>query len=394
MPEFVYVGRLPNGHQIVGQLTAGSAKEAELLVRRRGVTPKKISWALPFGSKKPSMRDLATFTGQLASLTSAGVRIDEAIMSIAPQFRPPFANTLLEVARDFRDGLNFGDAMARHPDMFDRFLIGIIDAGAKSGKLESSLRLANAFLKRQHGVVAKIKKAVTYPLISLVVAIIVAFFLMIYIVPQFASMLQDLGGKLPIVTVILLSTSSFLQRYWLFVLLAIALLGYGFTVWKRGPGKPVWDRLLLKIPTVRNIVRLQILQLITRMWPMITYSKLSHADAIKMIANMIDNVYYRRALEEIPKNINRGAALAEAFDRYPQYFPTNLVAYIRAGADSGKLDETLAEAASFFEEDLDATVDQLQSVLEPVMMLLIGGIVVVIIMGVILPYFKIAGNIK
>ncbi len=394
MGTFAYKARMANGQEISGTVDAKTPGEAMMILRRRQLTPLKVSPAISLGKRNPSMRELAAFTGQLVSFASAGIDLPEAITATAMQFKPHFRDVLLEVARNVSAGMTLSAAMRKHPKVFGELLTGLVAAGEATGTFVPALQHATRYLKKQHSMTSKIKRALTYPVFSLIVAVVIAYGLMVFIVPQFAQMLTDVGGRLPLITTVLLALSSFMRSNSLWILLAAAALYYAFNRWRTGSGKPVWDRLLLKMPIVGPIVRLQILQQLTRLWPLLARSSANHDTALEKIAHSIANVHYQNALLEIARMIQRGHDLPDAFARHPTFFPVSLVAYIRAGSDSGRLADTLEEAADFVEEDLDARIESLQSVLEPIMMVVIGVIVMTIIMGVLLPFLQIAAQIK
>lgn len=394
MATFAYKARMPDGQEISGIVDAKSPTEAMMILRRRRLTPLKVSPAVSFGRRNPSMRELAAFTGQLASFAAAGINLPEAIMATAMQFKPYFRDVLFEVAHNVSAGMPLSAAMGKHPKVFGELLIGLVAAGEATGTFVPALQHATRYLKKQHSMASKIKQALTYPAFSLVVAIVIAYGLMVFIVPQFAQMLTDVGGRLPLITTVLLAMSNFMRSNSLWILLVVIALYYAFNRWRTGSGKPIWDQFLLRMPIVGPIVRLQNLQQLTRLWPLLARSSANHDTALERIAHSSTNVHYQKALLEIARMIQHGRELPDAFAKYPTFFPVNLIAYIRAGSDSGRLPDTLEEAADFIEDDLDARVASLKSSLEPIMMVVIGVIVMTIIMGVLLPFLQIAAQIK
>ncbi len=389
MPTYAYQAVTSSGRIDKGTIKASSVEEARILLYEQGLTPQKITRSISFGERLPSRRDLATFAAQFAAMHKASIKIPTILDSIAPQFSSGFRQAILSVSRDVTNGLGLAEAMERHKRYFGELLISLVRAGESTSQLDPFMMSAAYYLKKAHVTSGKIRGALTYPLISLAVALIVAYSLMIFIVPQFANMLTDTGAELPMLTKIVLAASNFLRKNFLLLLASIVALTYLFSWWKRGPGKKVFDHLVLKIPGIGPILRLQILSQIARLWALMDMANIKQQDALIQVANSIQNYHYSNAIKEIQDAVvNQGASIGDAFERYPHLFPTTLIAYIRTGVKSSTISEVLSQAAEFFEEEMDALIGSLESILEPAMMLFIGAIVLVIILAVLLPYFK------
>lgn len=391
MPRYAYVAQTNTGRTIKGVLEAPNEREARAVLARRGLISRSITPALTLlPPRPPNKRALAAFAIQLGSMLAGSVPLQDALEALAPSFRGELREAIYDLTAAVRSGTPLSQAMERRKRIFGDLLVGLAAAGEASGNQAEFLKSAGQYLKWAHITASKIRSALAYPAFTLAIALLVAYGLMVYIVPQFGEMLRETGTTLPLLTVIMLTLSDLASRYALVVLILLGVGLYFFNRWRLGPGKPTFDAAVLKLPLVGHLLQAQILAQLARLWALMDRSQIELLKVLEKLEGAVGNHVYQVALRDIRESVRQGTAIDDAFLRYEELFTPMLIAYIKTGATSSRLHDNLSSAAEFYEEDLNSGVETLRSSLEPVLLVFIGGIVLVILLSVLLPYFRLA----
>jgi len=379
---FIYRGKNRKGEKVDGELRANNLAGAKSLLRKQGIIStsiKKKAQPLFSRPKKIVPADIAVFTRQLATMMKAGVPLVQSFDIVADGCDKPLMKELIHEIRDtVAAGGGFANALRKHPRQFDDLFCSLVESGETAGALETMLDRVATYKEKTEQLKAKIKKALTYPLAVLVVAVIVTAILLIKVVPIFAETFSGFGADLPAFTLFVLGLSEALQNSWIMVLLVIGASLIGFREARfRSKKFAYWvDKYMLKLPVVGNIIARFARTLAT------TFSAgVPIVDALQSVAGAAGNQLYANAIMEVRGEVMTGIQLQQAL-KSRKLFPTLLYQMTAIGEESGALDEMLEKAALHYEEAVDNAVDNLTSLLEPLIMavlgVLVGGLLIAI----------------
>src|SRR5215217_2405439 len=362
-------------------------------VKEQSVAQKDI--LAPFKGIK--LADLVVFSRQLATMINAGLPIVRALYILSEQTENPKLNdVVVAVRKDVEAGLSLSEALEKHPKVFSRLYVEMVKAGEVGGILDGVLlRLADQ-LERDQDLRRKVKSAMTYPVVVLVFAILAASFMLMFIVPVFATMFQDLGGTLPLPTRICMIISDILTSIWgVFVYAGMALAVVMFLRWKKTEkGRKVWGRAVLRIPAkIGDVVRKVALARFARTLGTLSAAGVPILQAIEITATSSGNWVVEKALLKSRDAIREGIPLYKPLEEEP-VFPPMVTRMIAVGEETGDIDGMLTKIAEFYESEVDAAVKALTSIIEPIMVVVVGGIVGAIVISMYLPMFKIFKLIK
>jgi type IV pilus assembly protein PilC len=338
---------------------------------------------------------VAVFSRQFATMINSGLSLIRALAILADQTEnPQLAKVAGEVRLDVERGASLSVALGRHPKVFNHLYIAMVKSGEAGGVLDAVLtRLANT-IEKQVELRRKVRSAMTYPIVVLVICSVIATAMLLLIVPQFKAIYADLGGTLPLPTRILISVSEMLQKFFpIFVLLG----GVGFFLfrkWCRSPqGKPKWDAFKLRLPVAGMLVRKTALARFSRTLAALTRSGVGILEALEIVAETAGNEVVSTAVRDTSGAVKRGDTLARPLSQH-EVFPPMVVQMIAVGEETGALDEMLDKIADFYDQEVSATVDALTSLIEPMLICLMGVIVGGMIISLYLPMFNIIKLIK
>src|ERR687898_7342 len=338
------------------------------------------------------LADLVVFSRQLATMINAGLSIVRALYILSEQTEnPKLKDVVVAVRKDVEAGLSLSEALERHPKVFSRLYVEMVKAGEVGGILDGVLlRLADQ-LERDQDLRRKIRAALTYPAVVLVLAILVTSFMLIFIVPVFARMFQDFGGTLPLPTRVCMFLSNILTSFWGILVYAAMGLGiYLFFRWKKTEnGRKVWGRAVLRIPAkIGDVVKKATLARFARTLGTLSAAGVPILQAIEITATSSGNWVVENALLKSRDAIREGLPIYKPLEDEP-VFPPMVIRMIAVGEETGDIDGMLGKIADFYESEVDATVKALTSIIEPLMIVVVGGIVGGIIIAMYLPMFKI-----
>ncbi|ARS47611.1 type II secretion system protein F [Ectopseudomonas mendocina] len=394
---FVWEGTDRRGGKVKGELSGQNQALVKAQLRKQGINPTKVrpksSFSLGKG-KKIKPLDIALFTRQMATMMKAGVPLLQSFDIIAEGFDNPNMRKLVEdLKQEVAAGNSFASALRKQPKYFDDLYCNLVDSGEQSGALETLLDRVATYKEKTEALKAKIKKALTYPTAVVVVAIVVSAILLIKVVPAFESVFSGFGAELPAFTQMVVGLSEVLREWWVFALLGIFVLGY---VLKEAnlrsetfrDGK---DRLLLKVPIVGEILYKSSVARFARTLSTTFAAGVPLVDALDSVAGATGNVKFRNAVNQIKNDVSSGTQLNFSM-RSTNVFPTMAVQMTAIGEESGSLDEMLAKVATFYEDEVDHMVDNLSSLMEPMIMAVLGVVVGGLVIAMYLPIFQL-GNV-
>jgi type IV pilus assembly protein PilC len=342
--------------------------------------------------KKVKLRDLVVFSRQLATLINAGLPIVRAFYVLTEQTeKKQLKDTIDYVRKDVEAGLSLSEALEKHPKIFNRLYVEMIRAGEIGGMLDGVLLRIADQLEKEADLRRKVKSAMIYPLFVVGFALLTLTFLLIFIVPIFAGLFEDLGGTLPLLTRIVLSVSNILTSLWgILVYLALGVAFYLFLRWKKTEaGRKVWGRFSLRIPLkIGNVVQNVALARFARTLGTLSAAGVPILQALEITATSSGNWVVEKALLKSRDAIREGIPIYKPLESEP-IFPPMITRMIAVGEETGDIDGMLQKIGEFYESEVDATVKALTSIMEPVMIVVVGGIVGIIVIAMYLPMFKI-----
>ena len=399
MPLFVWKGRTATGAAASGEIAASSQADVVAALRQKKIIPTSIKVkeekkGLGLFGIRVSRRALAVFTRQFATMLNAGLPLLSCLEILAKQTESQALRRVLgEVRTDVEGGLSLADALRRQPKVFDNLYVNMVESGETGGALDVILvRLAN-YLEKAAALVRKIRGAMIYPIIILAVAILAIAILLIFVIPIFAQMFEGVGAELPPMTRLVVGMSNFL-KVWALPLLIIFIAF--FTIIRRWhkteSGAKAIDPILLKLPVFGNLLRKQAIARLSRTLSTLLSSGVPIIDALEITAKSSGNWVVEDAVLKARSSIKGGENIADPLTK-TSVFPPMVTQMIAIGEASGGLDEMLAKVADFYDAEVDQAVENLTSALEPVIMVVLGGVVGFIVISMYLPIFQLAGTI-
>jgi general secretion pathway protein F len=400
MPVFAYRGLASNGRSVAGVVDADSVRTARGKLRDRGIFPtdlaeeeaavkRRLSDYLPSFGRRIPPSELSLLTRQLSSLLGAGVQLVDALAALADQSARPLTKRLLSQIRErVREGTSLGDALAGHPETFSDLYIGMVRAGEAAGALETVLNRVADFSESQAEFKAKVTHALTYPIIMVCVGGAIMFFLMGYVVPQVATIFQQNNAALPLPTVILITMSNFISGYWMFLLLLIVgtIAGIVYALSTRS-GRRFYDTWLLRMPYVGGTVTRVLCARFSRTLATMLQSGVQLLPALASVKHVVTNVLLADAVEESRTSIREGHGMTHPLAQ-SGLFPPLLVEMIRVGERTGEVESMLERVADTYEREVERSLNQLTTLLEPLMTLAMAGIILFMMLAILLPIFQ------
>jgi general secretion pathway protein F len=388
---------------VTGVIDADSPKGARLLLRRTGIFPTALSEerATPTASpvnpesgvtrlfERVPARELALFTRQLATLTKAGLPLIEGLSTLIEQMEHAALHRVLaHVRQQVREGRALADALQAHPRVFSSIYVNMVRAGEESGTLDTVLARLADYSEDQARLLRTVQSALTYPLLMVAVASAILLFLLAYVVPQVTRIFSETGQKLPVATRLLIGLSSTLADYWwLFLVIGASGMLIGARLLRTATGREWYDRLLLRLPWVGRLLQRLSVARVARTLGTLLASGVPLLSALGIVSHLVSNTLLRRALEEARASVQEGESLATPLKRCG-LFPAMFIQMIIVGERSGELEELLSRAAEAYDEEVATALARLTSLLEPLTILVMGGVVLFIVLAILLPIFE------
>jgi len=391
---YVWKGKTSAGEKVTGESTVENRRELNNVLRKRRVIATDVKERKGKGKGKGKRgtiktNDLAIFTRQFATMINAGLPIVQCLDTLSKQVtKERFRDVLLQVMKDVESGSTLAEAMAKHKTIFPDLYVSMVEAGESGGILDVILQRLSVFLEKLDALKRKVKTAMMYPSVVLSVAILATVFLLLFIIPTFANMFSEYGGILPLPTRIVMGLSSFLRGQWYILVAAIAGTVFGLRRYRASEkGRLKTDAFLLKVPAIGDIIRKAAVARFTRTLGTLISSGVPILDGLAITARTAGNQVVHNAVVATRVSIREGQTIAEPL-RQSEVFPPMVVQMISIGEETGALDEMLEKIADFYEEEVDTAVDGLTSIIEPIMIVVMGGIVGGMVVAMYLPIFK------
>lgn len=391
---FLWQGTNKQGKPVKGETKGSSVALVKAELRRQGINPgvvKKKQKPLFAPRKKAILtRDVAIFARQLATMMAAGVPLVQSFEIVARGHEnPSMQELLLNIKAEIEGGSTLAEALAKHPRQFDALFCNLVHAGEQAGILENLLGRLATYMEKTESIKKKIKKALFYPAAVVVVAFIITTILMIFVIPQFEELFKGYGADLPALTKVVIELSRIFQEYWWAIFGTIAGLILIFKKLKENskPFNRLLDRVSLKIPVVGDILFKAIIARFARTLSTMFSAGVPLIEAMSTVAGTVGNSVYGDAIMQMRDEVATGQQLQVCM-RQATLFPNMVVQMVAIGEETGSLDGMLSKVADFYEEEVDSMVDGLTSLLEPLIMAVLGGIVGTLVIAMYLPIFK------
>ncbi len=392
MVTFSYVVVDSKGKEKKGTLEAKDRAAAAAILRAQGYTlidlreASMLEQDVSIFEKKPKPRELAIFCRQFLSILSAGVTMVKALSMLTLQTNNKMLRAAIDDCRqEIEKGTSLADAMRRHKSVFSDFFITLVAAGEASGSLEVSLERMGTQVEKEAKLKDSIQKAATYPIIVCVVAVAVIIVLLTFVVPQFESMLTDLGSELPALTVFVVNASEFIVQKW-YILLGIVILAVMFIsrFKKTDLGKHFFGKIVMKIPVVGDLTTKTASARMARTLSTLMAAGIPLIDAIQIVSETMTNIHYKEALLQAKDEVAMGAPLSECIER-SGIFPALVHQMINVGEETGEIDKMLTKLAEYYEDEVETATAKLMTLLEPLIIIALALTVGVIILAVLMP---------
>ncbi|NHA16041.1 type II secretion system F family protein [Thioalkalivibrio sp. XN279] len=389
---FSWQGKDAKGTLVKGTLVAVNDAAVRASLRRQGLVPIQIRRQSTLFQKRSKItsEDIAIFSRQLATMMQAGIPLVQAFDIVANGHENPGMQKLLSAIKvDIESGTTLADALAKHPIYFDDLFVNLVSAGEQSGALETLLDKIAIYKEKTEAIKKKIKKALTYPTAVLVVAFIVTAVLLVFVIPQFESLFQGFGADLPAFTRMVIDVSLFVRSNGVFIVIALVAAASAFGYFKKRSRKfnHFLDKLILRVPVIGEIIRKAAIARFTRTLSTMFAAGVPLVEALESVAGATGNIVYQVATLEIRTEVATGTRLQRAMEA-TELFPNMVIQMVAVGEESGSLDEMCGKVADFYERDVDDAVDNLSSLLEPMIMAILGILVGGLVIAMYLPIFK------
>ena len=403
MTDFAYTARSASGSMQKGTISAKSKDAAISSLREhqlqpiiiKPVTKVKLSMNLSMpGSSGVKTKDLVIFTRQFATMVAAGVPLIRALSTLKEQSDSvALQKTLEQVSADVQGGSSLSGALAKHPKIFSSVYVNMVQAGEAGGILDQIMNRLATQVEKDSQIKGKLRGALIYPAVICVVAVGAVVFLMTSIVPKLTSILTSNGGKLPLQTKLIMHVSSFLIHDWFILALALVALGVAFRLFTRKPsGKLAFHRLQLRLPIFGEVILKVNVARFARTFSSLMGAGVSVIESLRVTAESLNNLVVQQALQGAVADIKNGHSIADSLEK-SNILPKIIIQMAAVGEETGQMDTVLTKVAEFYEEEVDTVVSTISSIIEPVLIVFLGGVVALIATAVIGPITSLESSI-
>ncbi|MGH9177087.1 MAG: type II secretion system F family protein [Acidimicrobiales bacterium] len=401
---YTYKVRDKKGKILQGSLDADSTTLVANKLREMGYVPlaidKKASGGLKTeiklpGAGKPKIKDIAVFSRQFAVMIDSGLSLLRALYILEEQTENKvFAKTIGEVRQDVEKGSSLSQALGRHPKTFNRLYVAMVRSGETGGALDRVLIQLADTIEKQVELRQKIKSAMTYPVAVLALVVLILTAMLIFIVPTFKTLYDDLGGTLPLPTRLLLAVSSIMVKAIPILILAMVGAIFAFKRWiESEKGRAIWDRFKLRVPVFGKLVRLIALTRFSKTLAALLRSGVPILESLEITSDTVGNTVVANAVKDVQAGVKQGEPIAKRLENH-EVFPPMVVQMLAVGEETGAVDTMLEKVGDFYEREVEATVEALTSLLEPLLICVLGGAVGAMVVSLYMPMFNIIKLIK
>ena len=394
MPQFSYTSVSKDGHQVSGVMAAPSRDDAISELRKNGGRPlllqetKAKRQRMSF-KNRVKLKDLVVFSRELSTMISAGVPLPRSLETLAEQAENKyFKEVISNINHDVESGIALGDAMAKHPKVFSEVYVNMVRAGEAGGILDDIMKRLATQVEKDATIRHKVKGAMAYPLVILSITVIAFFVIMLVIMPKISKIITEIGGpdaQLPIYTRVMIGVSGFLQHNIVFILIGSAVAVFFLRRYiNTEKGKYRFHGFLLRTPIIGKVLSKIVIARFARTFSSLMGAGVSVLDSLEITGKAVGNRVVQKELEEVAKNVRNGQSLGKQL-LAAQYFPPIVGQMMGVGEETGKIDEILVKVADFYEEEVDTVIDGLASIIEPLMIVILGSLVGMIAASVMGP---------
>ncbi len=399
MPVYSWVAETQRGRIIKGEMEAADERIVRAQLRRRRLRlikikekPKDLSEYVPFLQPKVKTKDVVVFTRQFSTMVEAGLPVVQGLSILADQTENiTFKKILKQIIDDVeKEGKSLGEALSKHPDVFDRLYVSLVSAGEAGGTLEVVLQRLAEYLEKLEKIKSKVKGALTYPAVVIAIAIIVVAIIMTFVIPVFEKMFSEAGMALPLPTQMVIRMSHFVKSHIHYMIAMTAALFFVFKQIRRTKkGRYITDALALRLPVFGELIKKSCIARFTRTFSTMVKSGVPILEALDIVSKTAGNSVIEEAILDVKSGIAEGFSIAELLLEHP-IFPPMVVQMIAVGEATGELDKMLSKIAEFYEQEVDATVEALSSMIEPILIVFLGGTIGGLVISMYLPIFQMA----
>jgi len=399
---YVWVAETKKGRKLKGELEAASEQIARAQLKKRNLNvlkikpkPKDLFESIPFMQPKVKTKDIVIFTRQFSTMIDAGLPLVQGLNILADQSsNPTFRVILKQVTKDVEGGSTLAEALKKHPKVFDDLFVNLIAAGEVGGILDTILQRLAAFIEKSDDLKRKIKGAMTYPAVVVAIAIIVIAVILIFVIPVFQEMFTSFGSALPAPTQFVVNMSDFMKSNVVWIILAFIAMGFAYKQYRNSEGgRKTTDNIFLRLPIFGDLLKKTAVARFTRTLGTMLASGVPILDSLEIVAKTAGNVVIEEIIYDVRSSIAEGQTIAEPLSEN-DIFPGMVTQMISVGEATGALDTMLNKVADFYDKEVDAAVDALTSMLEPLLMLFLGGTIGGLVIAMYLPIFSMAGAIS
>ncbi len=391
-PDALYLweGKDKVGRILKGEMRAGGEAVVQSALRRKGILPTKVKKQRVSGGRKVTDKEISIFTRQLATMLKAGVPMLQCFDIVSRgSTNPAFARMMNDIRADVETGSSLATAFRKFPQYFDALFCNLIGAGEQAGILDTLLERLAVYKEKTLALKGKIKSALFYPTAVIVVAFVVTAVIMIFVIPSFKDIFTNFGAELPAPTLVVIAMSDFFVKYWYLIFgIIFGSLYFFFQAWRRSPKVQMFmDRLMLKAPVFGDLLMKAAVARWTRTLSTMFAAGVPLVEALDSVGGAAGNAVYTQATRGIQNEVSIGTALAVAMQN-SNVFPNMAIQMTSIGEESGALDDMLSKVADFYEREVDEAVDALSSLMEPLIMVVLGVLIGGIVIAMYLPIFK------
>lgn len=402
MPIYIWKGVNSYGEKRQGRIEALNENAVQSHLKKMRITPSAIKEApkdlfanLEFMKPKVTPRDVVIFTRQLSTMIDAGLPLVQSLDILAnQQENPTFKRVLRQIRMDVETGTTFADAMKKHPQAFDNLYCNMVEAGEVGGILDTILSRLAVFMEKAMTLKKRVKGAMTYPIICLCISIIILGVILIFVVPVFENMFKDFGAALPVPTQIVVKMSNFVKSNFLYMVGLVGLIVFAYKkTYATEKGKIEIDRIKLKLPVFGPLIQKVAVAKFTRTLGTMLQSGVPILESLSVVGRTAGNKIIEIAVFRVAESISEGRPIAEPLEE-TGVFPSMVVQMISVGESTGALDAMLEKIADFYDEEVDQAVDNMTAMIEPFMMVFLGGMIGGLVVAMYLPIFQMGSVVK
>ena len=403
MPDYIYTARTRDGGREKDTVSAQNVKAVSDLLHQKGLIPTSIK---PVNEKikitgfndylvRIKLVDKITFIKNLGVMIKSGLPVSKALKILSTQTtNSKLAKIVSNIQRQVEAGSSLADSLVKYPDVFSPIFISMVRVGEVSGNLDQSLTYLGEQLQKDYDLMSKARGAMTYPIIVLIVLGLVGFAMFTFVLPKLTATFKEFAVKLPITTRVVIAIVDVFAKYGIFLMIGFIGLGIAFFYWRKSQsGKIVIHRAVFYIPVISGIVKQINLARFIRVFASLLKSGMPIVEALEVSSHVVGNIYYQRTIADAAAKVKVGSPLSTGFSREPGLFPGLVVQMMEVGEESGTTDTVLSEVGNFYEAEVDQTMKNLSSILEPVIMVIIGVVVGFLALALITPIYQITQSI-